>query len=125
MGTELIPKILKVLSASDGPVLSDDAFPSIPSQTVYSALQSLVSRDMVIIKPLSHDQAILSDEGNEFVEYGSHEARLFQVVQKAVKGLKEDDLIAELPDLPVREVKCRPLSLGGLGTFNAKSISGL
>lgn len=104
MATEHTSQILDVLSRSDGPVLSADAFPSVPSTTVKSALDRLKSRDMVAYKDIVREEAVLTPEAEGIAANGSHEARVFEAVQKAVGGLK-------IADLPVRGANCTPLQV--------------
>ena len=102
MATEYTAQILEVLSRSDGPVLSADAFPSVPSTAIKSALDRLKSRDMVAYKDIVREEAVLTPEAEGIAANGSHEARVFEAVQKAIGGMK-------IADLPVRRVNCRPL----------------
>ena len=101
MATEYTSQILHVLSQSDGPVLSADAFPSVPSTTIKSALDRLKSRDMVAYKDIVREEAVLTPEAEGIAANGSHEARVFEAVRQAVGGLK-------IADLPVRGANCRP-----------------
>ena len=109
MATEYTSQILDILSRSDGPVLSVDAFPSVPSTTIKSALDRLKSRDMVAYKDIVREEAVLTPEAEGIAANGSHEARVFEAVQKAVGGLK-------IADLPVRGANCRPLQKGSICT---------
>ncbi|KAL8787601.1 MAG: hypothetical protein Q9195_007689 [Heterodermia aff. obscurata] len=95
MATEYTSQILHVLSQSDGPVLSADAFPSVPSTTIKSALDRLKSRDMVAYKDIVREEAVLTPEAEGIAANGSHEARVFEAVRKAMGGLK----IADLPSV--------------------------
>lgn len=104
MASDLTSQVLDVLSRSDEPVLSADAFPSIPSTTVKSALDRLGSREMVSYRAIDRDEAILTAEAEGIAANGSHEAKVFEAVQNAVEGLK-------IADLPVCWLNCTPARL--------------
>ena len=93
MAPELTSDILDALSQSEGPILSAEAFPSIASTTLKSALDRLGSREMVKYKKIDREEALLTTEAEGIAANGSHEARVFEAVQRAVGGLK----IADLP----------------------------
>lgn len=109
MGTELISQILEILSQSEDPVLSVDVLPSIPSATIESALRRLESRGMVTFENRPHNEAMLTKEGELVVAEGSHEAKVYEEVRKAVEGLTIKELPTKFPDYPVRGANCRPL----------------
>ena len=91
MAADLTSQILSALGSND-PFLSADAFPSIPSTTVKSALDRLGSRDMVIYEAIDREEALLTREAKTIAEEGSHEAKVFEAVRNAVEGLKIGDL---------------------------------
>lgn len=93
MAGEFTTDVLDALSSSEGPILSVDAFPSIPSTTLKSALDRLSSREMVSYKTIDREEAVLTEEAESIVAHGSHEAKVFEAVVRAVDGLK----IADLP----------------------------
>ncbi|KAL8823944.1 MAG: hypothetical protein Q9191_005421 [Dirinaria sp. TL-2023a] len=99
MATDLTSQILHALSQSDAPVVSADAFPSIPSTTVKSALDRLGSREMVTYRKIDREEAVLTPEAEGIAAHGSHEAKVFEAVQRAVEGLK----IADLPGIVGKE----------------------
>lgn len=101
---ELTSQVLDALSASDGPILSADAFPSRPSTTLKSALDRLGSREMVKYRKMDREEAVLTEEAEGIAANGSHEAKVFEAVRKAVEGLK-------ISDLPVRGSNCMPARL--------------
>ena len=101
---ELTAQVLDALSQSEGPVQSGDVFPSIPSTVIKSALDRLGSREMVTYQKIDREEALLTQEAEGIAAHGSHEARVFEAVQKAVEGLK-------ITDLPVRGAKCTPLQV--------------
>ncbi|KAJ5212243.1 Phenylalanine--tRNA ligase alpha subunit [Penicillium cinerascens] len=92
MASDLTTAILDALSASDAPILSNQAFPSDPSLNVKSALDRLASRLMVEYETKEKDIIVLTSEGEAIVANGSHEARVFNAVVKALDGLKITDL---------------------------------
>ncbi|KAI9857593.1 MAG: Phenylalanyl-tRNA synthetase, beta subunit, cytoplasmic [Trichoglossum hirsutum] len=95
---DLTTQVLGALS-SETSVLSSDAFPLMPSTSVKSALDRLASRDMVSYQTLEREEAVLTEEGKAIAEGGSHEAKVFEAVRKAVEGLK----IGDLPGLVGKE----------------------
>lgn len=101
MATDLTAKVLDVLSQTDKPILSTDAFPSTPSSEIKSALDRLKSREMVAYETLDKDEAILTPEAEDIAANGSHEAKVFEAVLQAVEGMK-------ISDLPVRWLNCMP-----------------
>lgn len=104
MASDLTSQVLDVLSQSDGPVLSTDAFPTIPSTTVKSALDRLGSREMVSYRTIDREEAVLTAEAEGIAANGSHEAKVFEAVRQSVKGLK-------IADLPVCFLNCTPARL--------------
>ena len=94
-GEDLTSQVLNALSESNGPLLSSEAFPSTPATTVKSALDRLGSREMVVYKTIDREEYLLSKEAKDIAAHGSHEAKVFEAVRKAVGGLK-------IADLPVR-----------------------
>lgn len=105
MANDLSPnQVLNALSHRDGPVLTADVFPSVPFVKVKSALDTLKSRDMVAYKTIEREEAILTFEAEGIAANGSHEAKVFEAVRKAVEGLK-------ISELPVRWLNCMPARL--------------
>lgn len=104
MSSDITSQVLDALSESNGPILTANAFPSVPSATVKSALDRLGSREMISYKTIDREEAMLTDEGGGIVAEGSHEARVFEAVSKAVEGLK-------IADLPVCRPACMPAHL--------------
>ncbi|KAJ5709235.1 Phenylalanine--tRNA ligase alpha subunit [Penicillium malachiteum] len=95
MASDMTAPILDALSASDAPLLSNEAFPSTPSLTVKSALDRLGSRQMIEYEAIDKDILTLTPEGEEIAANGSHEAKVFAAVVAALDGLK----IADLPGI--------------------------
>lgn len=105
MAMDLTTKVLDVLSQTDEPILSTDAFPSHPSTEIKSALDRLKSREMVVYEAIDKDEAILTPEAEGIAANGSHEAKVFEAVLQAVEGVN-------ISDLPVRWLNCTPVRLG-------------
>lgn len=104
MASDLTSRVLDVLSHREGPVLSADVFPSIPSAAVKSALDRLGSREMVLYKVIDREEAILTAEAEGISANGSHEAKVFEAVRSSIEGLK-------IADLPVCWLNCTPARL--------------
>ena len=119
MAADLTSQILDTLSQSDAPIVSADAFPDIPSTTLKSALDRLGSREMVTYKKIDREEAVLTPEAEGIAANGSHEAKVFEAVRKAVEGLK-------IADLPVRGIYCTLARVGiGPGIPELTIIRGL
>lgn len=94
---DLPSEILQLLSKTD-PILSSVAFSSQKSADVKSALDRLASRSMIKYETIDREEAILEDEGVEIEANGSHEARVFEALRKAVEGLTVKELEAVIGD---------------------------
>lgn len=94
LAQDLTSQVLSELSTTS-PLLSADAFPSVPSSTVKSSLDRLGSRGMVVYETIDREEAVLTPEAEGIAKEGSHEAKVFEAVRQAVEGLK-------IGDLPVR-----------------------
>ena len=92
MATDLTSEVLSALSSSDGPIFSQDVFPSQPPETIKATLDRLGSREMVQYDKLDTEEVRLTPEGDTIAENGSHEARVFEAVRSAMDGLKIKDL---------------------------------
>ncbi|KAL4998799.1 tRNA synthetases class II core domain (F)-domain-containing protein [Aspergillus recurvatus] len=99
MAADMTNPVLDALSASEGPILSNEAFPSVPSQTVKAALDRLASRLMVEYETFNSEVLVVTKEGEEVAANGSHEAKVYQAVLAAMDGLK----IKELPEVVGKE----------------------
>ena len=105
MAGELSPNhVLDTLSQNNGPILTADAFPSIPFDKVKRAIDTLKSRDMVTYSQVEREETILTLEAEGIAANGSHEAKVFEAVRAAVEGLK-------ISDLPVCWLDCMPARL--------------
>ena len=93
MGSDLTPnEVLGTLSTMDGSLLTSDAFPGVPFIKVKSAVDTLKSREMITYKQVDQEETILTPEAEGIAANGSHEAKVFEAVRKAVEGLKISDL---------------------------------
>lgn len=84
-----------VLQALDkqGTIENTDAtFPNVASQTLHAILNSLTARSMVTYKTIERDEWVLTKEGEDTVENGSHEYRLLNEVINSMEGLKIADV---------------------------------
>ena len=104
MAIDLTAQVLDALSQTEDSLLSTDAFPSVPSTEVKSALDRLKSRDMVTYETLDKEEALLTAEAEGVAANGSHEAIVFEAVRAAVEGLK-------ISELPVCWLYCMPAGL--------------
>ncbi|KAB8302269.1 hypothetical protein EYC80_005710 [Monilinia laxa] len=100
---DLTSEILQALSQQDN-ILSSDAFPTQKSTDVKSALDRLGSRSMITYETIDREEAILEAEGEEIAANGSHEARVFEALRKAVDGLTISELEAAVGDKNVVKV---------------------
>lgn len=91
MVADLVSQILEVLSSNDH-IISSDAFPGVASSTIKGALDRLESRGMVTYQTVEREVANLTEEGKSIATDGSHEAKVFEAVNKAVEGLRISDL---------------------------------
>lgn len=92
MAIDLTAEVLDALSQTDQPILSTDAFPSTPSSEIKSALDRLKSREMVVYETIDKDEAVLTSEAEGIAANGSHEAKVFEAVSRAVEGMRISDL---------------------------------
>ena len=104
MATDLTAEVLNALSQTDEQILSSNAFPSVTSTEIKSALDRLKSRDMVSYEAIDKDEAVLTPEAEGIAANGSHEAKVFEAVLQAVEGMR-------MSDLPVRWLNCTPARL--------------
>ena len=93
MANDLTPnQVLDSLSKADGALLTSEAFPGIPFVKVKSAIDTLKSREMISYKQVDREEAILTPEAEGVAANGSHEAKVWEAVYKAMNGLKISDL---------------------------------
>ena len=100
---DLPTDVLRALSQSD-PIQSTQAFPDISFENLKAALDRLASRSMVTYQQIERDEALLEPEAQSIVSHGSHEARVFEVVRKALGGLSIQDLEGQVGDKNVAKL---------------------
>ncbi|PGH12462.1 phenylalanine-tRNA ligase, alpha subunit [Helicocarpus griseus UAMH5409] len=99
MASDLPTQILDLLSSTDAPILTSDAFPAVPSIPLKGAVDKLKSRDMITYETIEREEAVLSPEAEGIAANGSHEAKVFEAVRAALEGLK----VADLPNVVGKE----------------------
>ena len=100
---DLTSQILQALD-KQSPLLSNEAFPSIPSQDVKSQLDRLGSRLMITYETIEREEALLEPEAEQIAAQGSHEARVFEALRQAVDGLTVQELEAQIGDKNVTKM---------------------
>ncbi|KPM34339.1 Phenylalanine--tRNA ligase alpha subunit [Neonectria ditissima] len=100
---DLTSEVLLALSKAD-PILSAETFPEVPFESLKAALDRLASRSMVTYEQIERQEAFLEPEAEVIVSHGSHEARVFEAVHKAMGGLSIQELEAEVGDRNVTKV---------------------
>lgn len=96
-------EILQALS-QNSPILSSEAFPSYKSTEVKGALDRLASRSMVTYDTIEREEPLLEPEAVGIAANGSHEARVFEALRKALEGLTVSELEAAVGDKNVVKV---------------------
>ncbi|KAJ9050715.1 Phenylalanyl-tRNA synthetase, beta subunit, cytoplasmic [Entomophthora muscae] len=74
---------------------TDEEGTELDQQVILGVLNSLLSREMVQYEVIENEIWVLSEEGSEIAEQGSHEAKVFYAVPATEAGLP----ISELPKL--------------------------
>lgn len=92
MSSDLQQRVLEALGGSESSLSTAQAFPTVPFEEIKATLDRLGSRDYVKYEQLTQDQLVLTAEAKDIVENGSHEARVFEAVRKAVEGIKIKDM---------------------------------
>ncbi|KAI1078148.1 tRNA synthetases class II core domain (F)-domain-containing protein [Whalleya microplaca] len=100
---DLTSEILQALSQTDQ-ISSAETFPHVPFDSLKAALDRLSSRSMVTYEQVEREEASLEPEAVSIVSHGSHEARVFDAVHKALDGLSIQDLEKEIGDKNVTKV---------------------
>lgn len=101
--SDLTSEVLQALSQNDE-ILSSETFPTHKSADIKSSLDRLASRSMIIYKTIDREEAVLEPEAQEIAANGSHEARVFEALRKAVEGLTVSELEAAVGDKNVAKV---------------------
>ncbi|KAF7547770.1 hypothetical protein G7Z17_g7512 [Cylindrodendrum hubeiense] len=96
-------EVLLALSKAD-PILSAETFPEVPFESLKAAFDRLASRSMITYEQIERQEAFLEPEAEVIVSHGSHEARVFEAVHKAMGGLSIQELEAEVGDRNVTKV---------------------
>ena len=112
---DLASAILLAVSKQE-PLLSSEAFPSEKSTDVKGALDRLGSRSMITYETIEQEETILEPEAEGIVANGSHEARVFEALQKAMDGLTIAELESTIGDKGV-------VSVGQGKAFRSKWIA--
>ena len=82
-------EILTELAEKDG-FVSNKAFPDVSQQEIKAALDRLASRSMLHYETLDSEQIVLTNEGRQIAEQGSHEYKVWEVVKRRGKiAIKE------------------------------------
>ncbi|PVU94415.1 hypothetical protein BB561_002570 [Smittium simulii] len=97
MATELQQNILLFLSQS-GSIANTAALEDgkLDQQIVFSALKSLESRAFVEFSAIEQESWLLTEEGSQIMENGSHEVRVFNQVPEGEDGISIADLTSKL-----------------------------
>lgn len=78
---------------TQNPFETDVAYPDVPQATIKAALDRLASRAMLEYDTKDSEQVTVTSEGQQIVDDGSHEYRVWQVIRKAGKvGVKDPSL---------------------------------
>ena len=101
--SDLPSQILRALSNKD-PILSGETFPSQKSGDVKGALDRLGSRSMITYETIDREEIVLEAEAQDIAANGSHEARVFEELRKAVDGLTISQLETAIGDKNVAKV---------------------
>ncbi len=60
---------------------------------------------MIAYQQVEREEALLEPEAENIVKYGSHEARVFEAVRKALDGLSIQDLEKQIGDKTCYETR--------------------
>ncbi|ORY60171.1 tRNA synthetase class II core domain-containing protein [Pseudomassariella vexata] len=100
---DLALQILAALAKND-PISSTEAFPEAKFADLKSAVDRLKSRSMVDYEQVDEQEAVLEPEGLQIAENGSHEARVFEALRKAMGGLTIKELEGSIGDKNVTKL---------------------
>lgn len=97
--TDVTRLILDTLATSDTtPLVTSVTFPSIPRNDIKAALDRLASRSMVEYDTKDTEIVLLTQEGKEICDEGSHEWKVWHAVHERGK-LEMKDLVVRCPML--------------------------
>lgn len=91
---DLTLDILETLEHTD-PIQSSTTFPDVPQAEIKAALDRLKSRLMVQYDTADSEVVVLTTEGKQIADEGSHEYKVWKVVKDSGK--------VSLKELPVRD----------------------
>lgn len=74
---DLVMEILRTLDETE-PLQTNEAFPTISQAEIKAALDRLASRSMVEYNTNDSEQVILSGEGQQIADEGSHEWKVWK-----------------------------------------------
>jgi len=100
---DLALEILQLLSKQD-PILTSEAYPSLSFDQLKPAIDRLAGRDMITFEKFDKEELILEPEAQQIVDHGSHEARVFEAVSKAMEGLSIQELEQAIGDKTVTKM---------------------
>lgn len=112
---DLASAILLAVSKQE-PLLSSEAFPTEKSTDIKGALDRIGSRSMITYETIDQEETVLEPEAEGIVANGSHEARVFEALQKAMDGLTLAELVETIGDKGV-------VSVGQGAAFKSKWIA--
>ncbi|KAJ2971658.1 hypothetical protein NQ176_g7579 [Zarea fungicola] len=101
--SDLTSQVLQALS-QQSPILTAEAFPALASQDVKAALDRLSSRSMITYETIEREEVVLEPEAEQIAKHGSHEARVFEALRKAVDGLSIQELESAIGDKNVTKL---------------------
>lgn len=89
---------LQILEAveNDGTINTAEAFPQTSQSEVKAALDRLASRSMIQYETHDTEEVVLTAEGQQIVDEGSHEYKVWDAVRKAGKLSLKDQTVCSL-----------------------------
>ena len=90
---DLLTQVLQALDASSSSqITSEEAFPDVDPLAFRAAIDSLNSKEMITYESKDEEYFTLTEEGQQIVNEGSHEAKVYEAVAKQLEGLKISEL---------------------------------
>ena len=84
--TDVTQLILDTLATKDvTPIFTSAEFPSIPRNEIKAALDRLASRSMIEYQTKDAEIILLTQEGEEICDQGSHEWKVWNAVKRSVR----------------------------------------
>jgi len=90
--TDLTITVLETLEFQD-PLPTQDAFPDFSQAEIKAALDRLASRSMVAYDTHDKEEVILTGEGQQICDEGSHEYKVWHAVRQAGKLSPKDPAV--------------------------------